>query len=280
MATPAHSLTSSPENRPEGPPASWSILRWSAATISPSPRALPERGIFYGVKANPAPERSWSSWPGPSARPSTPASVPEIEMALDAGATPNRISFGNTIKKERDIAPAPTALGASTSSPSICIAEVEKVARAAPGATRVLPGPDRRRRRRMARIQPQVRLRAGDGGRSPGDGLTTWAWSRTASAFTSAPSRQTSMPGTVRWADAAAGVPWPWRRRASGLAMVNMGGGFPARYSRMCRRPTPMVQAIFGALRRHFGKPTAGDESSSPAAAWPAMPTRSRRRSF
>ena len=34
------------------------------------------------------------------------ASVAEIEMALAAGATPERISFGNTIKKERDIARA------------------------------------------------------------------------------------------------------------------------------------------------------------------------------
>ena len=31
------------------------------------------------------------------------ASLAEIEMALAAGATPDRISFGNTIKKERCI---------------------------------------------------------------------------------------------------------------------------------------------------------------------------------
>ena len=34
------------------------------------------------------------------------ATVAEIEMALAAGATPDRISYGNTIKKERDIARA------------------------------------------------------------------------------------------------------------------------------------------------------------------------------
>ena len=34
------------------------------------------------------------------------ASVAEIEMVLAAGATADRISFGNTIKKERDIARA------------------------------------------------------------------------------------------------------------------------------------------------------------------------------
>jgi diaminopimelate decarboxylase len=68
------------------------------------------------VKANPAPEilRLLESL-GSSF---DTASVAEIEMALDAGATPDRISFGNTIKKERDIARAHSS-SASTSSPSI-----------------------------------------------------------------------------------------------------------------------------------------------------------------
>src|SRR6202020_3628848 len=60
------------------------------------------------------------------------ASIPEIEMALAAGAAPDRISFGNTIKKERDIARAfelDVRLFAVD-----CEAEVEKIARAAPGA--------------------------------------------------------------------------------------------------------------------------------------------------
>ena len=40
------------------------------------------------------------------------ATVAEIEMALAAGATPDRISYGNTIKKERDIARAFALVGA------------------------------------------------------------------------------------------------------------------------------------------------------------------------
>ena len=60
------------------------------------------------------------------------ASVAEIEMVLAAGATPDRISFGNTIKKERDIARA-HALGVRLFAVD-CKAEVEKIARAAPGA--------------------------------------------------------------------------------------------------------------------------------------------------
>src|SRR5258707_13423254 len=67
-------------------------------------KALPDSRVFYAVKANPAPEvltllASMGSC-------FDTASVPEIEMALAAGATPDRISYGNTIKKERDIARA------------------------------------------------------------------------------------------------------------------------------------------------------------------------------
>ena len=59
-------------------------------------------------------------------------SLPEIEQALAAGATPDRISFGNTIKKERDVARA-FALGVGLYAVD-CEAEVEKIARVAPGS--------------------------------------------------------------------------------------------------------------------------------------------------
>src|ERR1700694_6108143 len=67
-------------------------------------KALPDSRVFYAVKANPAPELlallvSLGSC-------FDAASVAEIDMVLAAGATPERISFGNTIKKERDIAAA------------------------------------------------------------------------------------------------------------------------------------------------------------------------------
>ena len=51
---------------------------------------------------------------------------------MDAGAPADRISFGNTIKKERDIARA-FELGIRLFAVD-CVEEVEKVARAAPGA--------------------------------------------------------------------------------------------------------------------------------------------------
>src|SRR5687767_8108632 len=95
-------------------------------------KALPDSRVFYAVKANPAPEvLSLLASLGSCF---DTASVPEIEMALAAGATADRISYGNTIKKERDIARA-YALGVSLYAVD-SIEEVEKVARAAPG-TRV-----------------------------------------------------------------------------------------------------------------------------------------------
>src|SRR4051794_14200816 len=93
-------------------------------------KAMPDTRIFYAVKANPAPE-ILSLLAGLGSCFDT-ASVPEIEMALAAGATPDRISFGNTIKKERDIARA-HALGVELFAID-CIEEAEKIARAAPGA--------------------------------------------------------------------------------------------------------------------------------------------------
>src|SRR3954453_6027675 len=58
------------------------------------------------------------------------ASIPEIEMVLATGCTPDRISYGNTIKKERDIARS-HALGVRLFAVD-CQPEVEKIARSAP----------------------------------------------------------------------------------------------------------------------------------------------------
>jgi len=93
-------------------------------------KVLPDSRVFYAVKANPAPEvLSLLASLGSCF---DTATVAEIEMALAAGATPDRISYGNTIKKERDIARA-FALGIRLFAVD-CAAEVEKIARAAPGA--------------------------------------------------------------------------------------------------------------------------------------------------
>ena len=67
-------------------------------------RALPDTRVFYAVKANPDAQILEMLTQLGSCFDC--ASVGEIEMVLAAGATADRISFGNTIKKERDIAKA------------------------------------------------------------------------------------------------------------------------------------------------------------------------------
>ncbi|WP_041796775.1 type III PLP-dependent enzyme [Pararhodospirillum photometricum] len=66
--------------------------------------ALPEAEVFYAVKANPA-RPLLARLVGLGSSFDT-ASLPEIDMCLDVGADPARISYGNTIKKARDIAAA------------------------------------------------------------------------------------------------------------------------------------------------------------------------------
>src|SRR5271168_494365 len=93
-------------------------------------RAMPDALIYYAVKANPAPEilerlaRLGSRF--------DTASVAEISMALAAGAKPEHISFGNTIKKQVDIATA-YALGVRLYAFDSA-AELDKLAEAAPGS--------------------------------------------------------------------------------------------------------------------------------------------------
>src|SRR5664280_3615719 len=93
-------------------------------------KALPDTRVFYAVKANPAPEvlallaKLGSCF--------DTASIAEIERVIAAGVTADRISYGNTIKKERDIARA-FGLGVRLYAVD-CKPEVEKIARAAPGS--------------------------------------------------------------------------------------------------------------------------------------------------
>jgi hypothetical protein len=66
--------------------------------------SMPAARIFYAVKANPAVE-ILERIAGMGSNFDT-ASMGEIDLCLSLGIAPNRLSFGNTIKKERDIAVA------------------------------------------------------------------------------------------------------------------------------------------------------------------------------
>jgi ornithine decarboxylase len=209
-------------------------------------KALPDTRVYYAVKANPAPEvlalltRLGSCF--------DTASVAEIEMVLAAGATAERISFGNTIKKERDIARA-HALGVNLFAVD-CKVEVEKVARAALGAKvfcRILcdgtgaEWPLSRKfgcdpamaadvlehAQRLGLEARGVSFHVGSQQRDPK------AWDQ-ALASASAIFRQCAERGIT-------------------LSMVNLGGGFPTRYLKKVPAVKMYGSAIFQALRKHFG---------------------------
>jgi ornithine decarboxylase len=209
-------------------------------------KALPDTRVYYAVKANPAPEilkllaELGSCF--------DVASVSETETVLAAGCTPDRISYGNTIKKESEIAAA-HKLGITLFAVD-CEAEVEKVARAAPGS------------RVICRIH------------CDGSG-SEWPLSRKfgcepdyATDILELAHRRGLVPHGISfhvgsqqhnieaWDRALASTAAIFRtcaERGITLAMVNLGGGFPAKYLRKTPKLESYGKAIFRALRKHFG---------------------------
>ena len=209
-------------------------------------RALPDTRVYYAVKANPAPEvLALLASLGSSF---DTASVTEIELALAAGATPDRISFGNTIKKERDIARA-YELGVRLFAVD-CEAEVEKIARAAPGSKvfcRILcdgsgaEWPLSRKFGCAPEMAPRVLERAHT------KGLVAYGLSFHVGS---------QQPNPRTWDNALASCAAIFRElaeRGVNLQMVNLGGGFPTRYLKAVPRVKVYGNAIFRALSKHFG---------------------------
>jgi ornithine decarboxylase len=209
-------------------------------------KAMPDSRVFYAVKANPAPELlrllvSLGSC-------FDTASVAEIEMVLAAGASPDRISFGNTIKKERDIARA-HALGVRLFAVD-SIPEVEKVARAAPSAKvfcRFLfncAGAEWPLSRKFGcdpRMAVEVLEHAQRQGLEPyGVSFHVGSQQRRTQAWDEA----LKSAATIFRACAERGI---------NLAMVNLGGGFPTRYLKEVPAVEAYGRSIFRALRKHFG---------------------------
>jgi ornithine decarboxylase len=209
-------------------------------------KALPDSKVFYAVKANPAPE-ILKLLAGLGCCFDV-ASVSETQDVLTAGATPDRISYGNTIKKEVEIEAA-FRLGVTLFAVD-CEAEVEKVARAAPGS------------RVICRIH------------CDGSG-SEWPLSR---KFGCEPvyaadilelafkrgliphgisfhvgSQQHNIEAWDRALASTAAVFRTCAERGITLSMVNLGGGFPARYVRKTPKLESYGKAIFRSLRKHFG---------------------------
>src|SRR5436190_14907758 len=214
-------------------------------------KALPDTKVFYAVKANPAFEvlallaSLGSSFDA--------ASISEIEMVLAAGAEPERISYGNTIKKERDIARA-YALGVRLFAVD-CVAEVEKIARAAPG-TRVLcrilsdcSGAEWPLSRKFG-CEPAMAADVLDHAHKLG--LEAYGISFHVG------SQQRNPHAWDRALASAAAVFRECGERGLSPSMINLGGGFPTRYLKNVPTVKNYGAAIFRALRSHFGNRIPG----------------------
>jgi ornithine decarboxylase len=209
-------------------------------------KALPDSKVFYAVKANPAPEilRLLAA----TGCCFDVASVSETEAVLAAGATPDRISYGNTIKKEREIAAA-FRLGVTLFAVD-CEAEVEKVARAAPGSRVICrihcdgsgsEWPLSRKFGCEPEFASDILELAHRGGLVP-LGISFHVGSQ-----------QHNVEAWDRALACTAAIFRTCAERGINLALVNLGGGFPARYLRKTPKLESYGRAIFRALRRHFG---------------------------
>jgi ornithine decarboxylase len=209
-------------------------------------RALPLARIYYAVKANPARPvlgrlvRLGSSFDA--------ASWEEVAECLAAGARPEAISFGNTIKKAAAISAAfqhGVMLFAFDSAE-----ELEKLAKHAPGARvycRILvenEGADWPLSRKFGTTVENARalmLRAGEMGLDPyGLSFHVGSQQTTTRAYELAIAKVAMLFTDLT----EAGV---------NLRMMNLGGGFPTRY----RDPVPEIDrfgdAIMTAMAAHFG---------------------------
>jgi len=209
-------------------------------------RALPQADIFYAVKANPAKE-VLTTLLSLGAFFDT-ASIYEIETCLDIGASPDRIAYGNTIKKARDIAKAfdhRIDLFAFDSR-----AELAKLKTEAPGAgvfCRIFmdgAGADWPLSRKFgcdADLAIELMCRAADDGLKP------------AGVSFHVGSQQRDLAQWDVAIERAAMVFSALGARGVELEMVNIGGGFPARYRQDIEPMENYGEAIRASIVQHFG---------------------------
>jgi ornithine decarboxylase len=207
---------------------------------------LPLARVYYAVKANPAAEivamleRKGASF--------DVASRGEVELCLANGVAPDRLSFGNTIKKEKDIAFAYQAGLRMFAFDSA--RELDKLARAAPGARvfcRILvacEGAEWPLSRKFG-CAPEMAIdllrKARDLGLEP-YGVSFHVGSQ-----------QTDLG---QWAGAVGTAARMFSLLAEAdinLRMINIGGGFPAHYSGEVPEIDRYAQAVMAAITRYFG---------------------------
>jgi ornithine decarboxylase len=208
--------------------------------------ALPLARIYYAVKANPAAPilgrlvELGSSFDA--------ASWEEIRACLDAGARPDRISYGNTVKKESAIRAAHEA--GVTMFAFDSEAELKKLARSAPGARvycRLLvenkgaEWPLSRKFGCEVAMAKELMVKAREWGLDP-YGLSFHVGSQQTStaAYEAAIARVAMLFTDLR----DAGV---------NIRMVNLGGGYPVRYRAEVPEIDAFGDAIMSAMTEHFG---------------------------
>ena len=209
-------------------------------------RALPQADIFYAVKANPAKEVLTTLLSLGAFFDS--ASIYEIETCLDIGASPDRIAYGNTIKKAQDIAKAfdhGVELFAFDSR-----AELAKLKTEAPGAgvfCRIFmdgAGADWPLSRKFGcdpDLAVELMCRAADDGLKPaGISFHVGSQQRDLAQWDVAIERAAMVFSTL----GARGVE---------LELVNIGGGFPARYRQDVEPMAHYGEAIRASIVKHFG---------------------------
>ncbi|MDW8397625.1 MAG: type III PLP-dependent enzyme [Acetobacteraceae bacterium] len=208
--------------------------------------AMPLARIYYAVKANPAaPILARLVALGSSF---DAASFNEVKACLAAGAAPSAISFGNTVKKERDIAAA-FAEGV-TMFAFDSEEELGKLARSAPGARvycRILvenagaEWPLSRKFGCEVAMARRLMIRAGELGLDP-YGLSFHVGSQ-----------QTDTAAYQAAIGKVAMLFTDLRESGVKVRMVNLGGGYPVRYRTEVPEISDFGAAIMAAMAEHFG---------------------------
>ena len=208
--------------------------------------ALPRAEIYYAMKANPAPD-ILRLLAGLGSRFDT-ASIYEIERCISLGIPPERLSFGNTVKKRSHIA---RAFGVGVTMFAFdSEAELKKLAEAAPGAQvycRFLmsgAGADWPLSEKFGctpELAAELMLRAGELGLDPcGVSFHVGSQQRDLGQWDIG----IGTAARIFEAVVARGLP---------LRMVNLGGGFPAQYRSPIAGVEAHAEAITAGLARHFG---------------------------
>jgi len=208
--------------------------------------AMPLARIYYAVKANPAApilERLVGLGSYFDA-----ASFQEVSMCLASGAAPDAISYGNTIKRERDIAAAYAAGVRMFAFDSE--GELEKLARSAPGSRvycRILVGNDGAEWPLSRKFGCEIEMAKALMVRATEMGLDAFGLSFHVG------SQQTK---TAAYEAAIAKVAMLFTDLVEAgvkVRMVNLGGGYPVRYKAEVPEIDDFGAAIMGAMAQHFG---------------------------